>query len=588
MALARLLAFALAGAAAAAAPAARPRPRGLILVSVDTLRADRLGCYGAAEPTPALDAFAAGAVLFEKAYSAATWTTPSHATILTGVYPSSHGAGGSPPVDDRRGFSPDVPTLAELLRARGFKTAGFYFGPTMTPRWGFARGFDSYQSGDLTGVPGRPQQETTLRQAADWLAANAGSGRFFLFVHTFLMHRYGFLQPPAPGAPRCPPVYDFTRLFGRVSSPADPLCKVARQRYDAAAACMDDELGRFLGRLDALGLSTGTVVAFTSDHGESLCEPHARARMIGHGWPPYEQLERVPLIVRLPGGPAGTRVATPVGSVDIAPTLLDALGVPAPAGFQGRSLLPLARAGSGPARTLFSESDTWQMALEGRFKYVRYDDGFEELYDVSSDPGERVNLAGSRAAAAKLSRLRARLRAFVAGQRLGYRLVVRGRKGDRFEVRLESRRPFGYAVPMLVEAGDRLKISADRRVLTASLTIERDGDEDWLAFEPSVPFAGTTGTRPPPPTAPAPLRALIRLNGRPLARSRLLVGARRAAADGLVELDASGSGALVDAAPRLGPGVSAALWRRRDSPRPDAGRTDEKLREALRAEGYLP
>ncbi|MFI5361377.1 MAG: sulfatase [Elusimicrobiota bacterium] len=340
--------------ARAAAPA---RPRGLILISIDTLRADHLGAYGASPAaSPAFDAFAAQGILFENAYSAATWTVPSHATILTGLYPSSHGAGGFPEENSARGFSPDAATLAELLRARGFRTAAFHFGPTLDARWGFDRGFDVYETGHLRDVStagARDErslleewqststtvratlEETTFGRAADWLARQDGRAPYFLFVHTFAVHRYGRIALDADGGSSCPPRFDFALNLKNVTSADDPRCPLARRRYASAVRCVDGEFGRLMAGLDAAG-ARDAVVIVVSDHGEALCEARERAGLIGHGYAPYEEQLRVPLAVRLPDGLfAGRRSSETASLVDVLPTALDALRLDPPPGTSG-------------------------------------------------------------------------------------------------------------------------------------------------------------------------------------------------------------------------------------------------------------
>ncbi|MFI5349406.1 MAG: sulfatase-like hydrolase/transferase [Elusimicrobiota bacterium] len=549
---------------AASTPGGARRPRSVIIVSIDTWRADF------ADSAAAFEDFSRTAARFDAAFTAATWTVPSHATMLTGRYPSGHGAGGTspraprPPVTaDMRAISLGVPMLAEILRARGLRTAGFYFGPVLDPKWGFARGFDSYKQGRFDG-----SLETTLRDASSWLESEGKKGPFFLFAHTFMVHRYVAIDLEAGGT--CPPKHDYDKPV--VPGPAPPIetvCAKDRARYAASVRCAGSELERLLDAVRRLGLDSDTLVIVTSDHGEALCEPHLRAPLLGHGYPPYESQIRVPLAMRFPDGRgAGARIASAVREVDIVPTVLDSLGVPAPPGLEGRSLLPLIGGTTAPA-PVFAETDEWQMARDGGLKYVRHRDGLEELYDLAADPGETRLLADP----ARLAPMRATLRDFLLRQRLGYRLVTRGRRGDRFSIRVESDRPLGYATTFMTEGADHYERSADGRILEASFTSEEDGDEDWLAFDRSA-GAGE-------------LKVGVRLNGELLPAERFLVGGKPARAAGSAVLPGGpGDPALLDRAD-VPAGAAAVLWRLSGAAAAGEPAVDSSLRTRLRAAGYL-
>jgi arylsulfatase A-like enzyme len=581
-----LPAAAFASAAPAPAGAAPSRPRGLIVVSIDTLRADRLGAYGAAESSsPAFDAFAREGILFRNAFSNVTWTVPSHATLFTGLLPSSNGAGGAPPLDDRRGLSPDLPTLASVLRARGFSTAAFHFGPTLDARWGFDRGFDVYESGDFRrDEAAGTSVETTFRRAAAWLAGRDAAKPYFLFVHTFMVHRYGFIVLDPSGASSCPPRFDFSLNFDSMTVPGDPRCPLARERYAAAVRCADEDFGRLMAGLDAAGARDAIVVVL-GDHGEALCDVHDRAPLVGHGFPPYEDEIRVPLAIRLPGGRlAGVRRSGDASLVDVMPTVLSALGVPPPAGLQGIDLLSAA---SPPERPVFAESDAWQMVREKGFKYIRYRDGHEELFDLAADTAEDSNVAAVAAAGPALDGLRSRLRAHVAGQRIGYRILTRGRRGDRFAIRVEGLEPIGYAVSFLTESSDRVERAPDGKSVSAVFVAEKDGDEDVLAVDEGVPYVGGLRDPRPEPSESKPLRVSILRNGRPVAASELFVGGRPAARAGVFTLDPARAEADVDAL-SVPKEAAAVVWRLKGAARTPAVLADDALRAALRAEGYAP
>jgi arylsulfatase A-like enzyme len=321
----------------------------LVLISIDTLRADRLGTYGYPLPTsPTLDhRLAAEGVTFEHVFSQSPKTTPSHMTMFTSLYPCEHGielweGATAGPV-----LNPRVDTLAEVLRGAGYATAAFTGGAHMDRARGFDQGFQRYRHDDQ------------LRRSREWLSAHAGHS-FFLFFHTYQVH-----DPYAP-PPELAALFDGDygdgpivaavrrireghidgwggthRLFWNAVDPTS-----ARDRrfvsalYDAAIRRMDDAtLGPLLDELDTLGIARDTLVVFTSDHGEAFGE---------HGIFLHDDLYagtlHVPLILRFPGRlPAGARVTQRVRLLDLMPTVLDLLGVPPPSGMQGRSLAAAAR-----------------------------------------------------------------------------------------------------------------------------------------------------------------------------------------------------------------------------------------------------
>jgi arylsulfatase A-like enzyme len=390
----------------------------LVLVSIDTLRADRLGAYGYALPTsPVLDArLAAAGTLFESVYSQSPKTTPSHMTLFTSLYPSVHGVELWSDGARGRALSPAAHTLAEVLKAAGFDTAAFTGGANVHRSRGFDHGFDEYRhSGQLA-------------RALAWLDARRGR-RFFLFFHTYEVHdpylpaeewqaafvdgRGGRLLETVARLRRNAGGWERAhRLFWESVTPGDAADRRTLSRlYDAAIRTMDERtLAPLLDRLEARGLADDTLVVLTSDHGEAFGE---------HGVflhdDLYAETLRVPLVLRLPGRvPAGRRVAERVGLLDVMPTVLELLGVPAPPGLQGRSLAPLVR-GDAPAEPAPPAVSEYSNPTLGRtFESVRHGDGAyivdrgaEQLYDLRTDPGEQRNLAP--AAPPALGALRAAL-----------------------------------------------------------------------------------------------------------------------------------------------------------------------------------
>jgi choline-sulfatase len=376
---------------AAAAPAA-PAPRANILVvTIDTLRADRVGAYGARRPpTPVMDRLAAEGALFEQAVAQAPMTRLSHASILTGLYPFQHGI--------RDNFAPPLAaahrTLAEMLKASGYATGGFVGSFILNTQSGLGRGFDEFDDTFGSGEKNSAFFTDYQRRAGDvealagkWIEKASASGRpFFTWVH--------FYDPHSPYAP--PPPY---------------ATRYADHPYEGEIAYTDEVLGRLFARLQRLGVWDRTVVVVTADHGESLGE-HGEEE---HGFFIYDAVVRVPLIVRYPGKIArGVRVKTEARSVDLVPTVLDLAGLPPVASLPGRSLLPDAsgvRRSAAPAyseslfpRIHFGWSELRSIQLDG-WKYIQAPR--PELYDLANDPGERTNLyaAEGRRAAGLRSRL---------------------------------------------------------------------------------------------------------------------------------------------------------------------------------------
>ncbi len=356
-------------------------PRRVVLITIDTLRADRVGCYGAEHAhTPTLDALAARGVRFDTAISPVPLTLPSHASILTGLDPPRHG------VHDNTLFrlSDEIPTLAERARAGGLETAAFVGALVLDRQYGLARGFDLYddrmslrRSGRLTGFAER-RADRVVDAALAWL--EGASDSFFLWVHLYDPHA---AYDPPPG---------FKAAF-----PDDP--------YAGEIAYADAQLGRLLAALDARWTDGRTLIVATSDHGESLGEHHEP----GHGYTVYEATQRVPLLIRGPGFPAGRVVEPVVRLVDLAPTVLGALGLAPLPEVDGLDLGPLVAGktsrGEVPGRIAYVESLVpqfdfgWSASLglrSDRYKYIRT--LRPELYDLVEDPDELNDISRTRPA----------------------------------------------------------------------------------------------------------------------------------------------------------------------------------------------
>jgi choline-sulfatase len=356
-------------------------PRNLVIVTIDTLRADRVGAYGYQQArTPVMDDLAQRGARFIDAIATAPITLTSHASLLTGRYPPGHGAR-----HNGIAAAAEVPTLAEVLRSRGWSTAAFVSAFPLDRRFGLARGFETYDDELPRAQNGQPLNERsgldTARRATEWLTAHA-TQPFFLWLHLF--------EPHAP--------------YGSSAS------GTAASRYDAEVAIADEAVGRLMS---ALGREADrTLVIVTADHGEAFGE-HGE---IGHSIFVYDTTLRVPLLMRGPGVPAGLSFDVPVSLVDVAPTVAAMFGIE---GFDADGVSLKAALGGGAVadRTLYAESfapllDFGWSALrtirEGDWKYI--DAPRAELYDLARDRAESSNRIADDAPRA--ARLQTRLESY--------------------------------------------------------------------------------------------------------------------------------------------------------------------------------
>ena len=351
--------------------ASRPTGPSVLLVTIDTLRADHVGAYGARDvATPTLDALAARGVLFENAMAAAPLTLPSHASLLTGQYPPTHGVRHNAIFVLRE----EAETLAERFHAAGFATGAVIGAAVLGPEFGLAQGFDHYDAtlpeerATAAGFFERPAEAVTDAALA-WLRKT--DRPFFLWVHYYDVH--GRHEAPEPFATRFP---------------ARP--------YDGEAAYVDQQLGRLLAGLEASKRLAGTVVAVTADHGEGLGE-HGEST---HSYLIYDSVLHVPLIVAGPGIPAGRRVAGVVANAGLAATLLSRAGVSPLGRTDVGDLSPWWRDGAAPAAGFaYAESLAGQLDHGWAPIHAIRTDGFHyvraprpELYDMRADPGQLANL----------------------------------------------------------------------------------------------------------------------------------------------------------------------------------------------------
>lgn len=374
---AKVLSFALTAAFAAACGGGKapgPKPGlNVLLITVDTLRADRLGCYGATTvPTPNIDALAARGTVFTRAFAHTPLTLPSHASILIGTTPPAHG------VHDNINFvvRPEHVTLAEHLKAHGYVTAAFVSASALDSRFGLDQGFDVYD--DTFMAPGSPKTspaeqiaEITVEKAMTWLRS-APKEPWFLWIHVWDPH-FAY-APPEPF-----------------------LTRYRDRPYDGEVAYTDSALGGLFRGLEELRLSERTLTVLTADHGEGLGEHGERT----HGYLAHNATVWVPLVVAGPGLKA-FRSPAPVSHSDIAPTVLDVLSVPPPPGLQGRSLRAALSGKPLPARRIYIEclSPYYELGwaplrgyIDGDVKFVQAP--IPEVYDLAADFAEEKNIAST-------------------------------------------------------------------------------------------------------------------------------------------------------------------------------------------------
>lgn len=447
------LALALLAGTLAACPESGPkRPPSVLLITVDTLRADRLGCYGYERPTtPELDRWAQSSVLFERAYSQAPFTAPAHASLFTGVHTPTHGV-----LYWGRKLADEVPTFAERFSSGGWRTAAFYNHPTMAS-CDLERGFAKVEKRFFEPA------EDTLSSFLEW--QKESDRPYAAWIHLWDVHRpyayrdwsgeplrehvqreqlefafeetrFGEATELAIG--RTEAFYNLDADERRASFPlpagARPLTEADWQfvedRYDSGVWYADRALGRLLDELERRGELEHTIVLITSDHGESFTE--REPCWFTHDPFLYEEVLRVPLLLRLPGGAeGGRRVSSLARGIDVLPTLLEAAGQRPHRTIHGRSLLSVAR-GETPTRglMLYAQTQTrsakesarslgpnesgWleqrELLFDGRYKLIHdRESGKRALFDLETDPGEMRDRAADPALAEQLERLQTEL-----------------------------------------------------------------------------------------------------------------------------------------------------------------------------------
>jgi len=371
-------------------------PRGLILISLDTLRADHLGTYGYERPTsPRLDAFAGDGIVFEEMLANAPNTPPSHMSLFTGLLPVQHGYMGFVNHERRDILAEEHRTLAEILQEQGFATGAFTGGGWMSGS--LMRGFDVAEiSADLKSTA-----------PLEWLRKHPEE-RFFLFIHTYQIHapyqaepRYRdlFVDASYGGKFRpTPRVLKAVKEGRRKLRPAE--LRRSIDLYDAGIRQADAQVGDLLDALDKDGILDEAIVIITSDHGEEFLEHGS----VGHWQIFYRPNLQVPLLLRLPRGEqGGRRITERAEIVDVMPTVLELLGVPAHDGVFGRSWGAAVRGGEPPiARPALAwparpmEDPRRSVVADGYQLMVHTDEDRSELYDLATDPMAQRDVCGER------------------------------------------------------------------------------------------------------------------------------------------------------------------------------------------------
>jgi choline-sulfatase len=381
----------------AGAPPARPKH--VLLYLVDTLRADKLAPYqpDTRVQTPGLVRFAEGAATFHNARAPENWTKPSVATLLSSLMPWEHTA-----QDGRSVLPASVTLLPERLAEEGFFTGSFIANGYVSDRFGFKQGWNTYRN--YIRESRRTASEYVASDVIGWLDRRPQDQPFFLYVHTIDPHvpyrpREPFLGTYGDAAYRGPVTFrrDATLLekikTGKLRlRPADKAHLEAL--YDGEISYHDVHFTAILDALEERGLADDTLVIVTSDHGEEFWDHGS----VGHGHNMYDELLRVPFLIRLPGVAGGTSIRTHVGLVDVVPTVLDALGMPIPEDVAGRSLLPLleGRQPTVPPATVSAFLDNWRSVAVDDLKLLQRADVEGRLYDLTTDAAEQEDVAADR------------------------------------------------------------------------------------------------------------------------------------------------------------------------------------------------
>lgn len=377
------------------------RDPNVLLIVIDTLRADHLGCYGYEKTTsPHIDKFAETGVQFQNVYCQMPTTGPSHASIFTSRYPRNHGV-----LKNGWILSDTFQTIAEILKQNGYITSAIISSFVLSSQFGYSQGFDNYDEEFPKGsstyrgkfwegrkLEGEFDQRADIatRKAINWMRQNNKS-KFFLWVHYF-----------DPHSPYDPPQSYVKDLLKKDMTPLNKIVA----KYDGEIRFVDDEVGKLLHEVESLGLASNTLIIITSDHGEGL----GQHGWMEHGMFLYDEQTRIPLIMKFPNLiPGNGTIDTVIESIDIVPSVLDMLGLEKENGFSGKSFLPTIQ-GNEPSspqtafleRRHYKEGKYRNIKVRGhkfavRDKYLKYicapEEGTYELYNLAEDSKELSNLA---------------------------------------------------------------------------------------------------------------------------------------------------------------------------------------------------
>jgi len=551
----------------------------VLVIGIDTLRADHLGSYGYPRPTsPHIDALAAEGVVFSNAIAQSPWTLPSFASIFTGLLPSVHRAGEGTGLTRSR-LDARVPTLATELHRAGWRTGSFVSNGWAGASAGLAESFDTKYEWVDSG--------SAVSEATVFLRLNA-SERFFAFVHLIDPH-----LPYAPGAEDVRPFLDPTyrgpvgTTFNAWPPPAD-FPAADRQRvidlYDGEIHVSDRHVGELVELLRELDVLERTIVVVVSDHGEELFD-HGT---MGHGHTVYDELLHVPLIVRFPHGCWAQRIDAQVRAMDLFPTILDALDLPVPPNLQGMSRMPLVRGMPAPASGDLAIAEF--LFIPPEQKAVRRNDlkliytpleNATRIFDLATDRREQLDVAAQRSADA--ASLRTALEREVLRRGEGFQIAARpGREEHQLRLRLESARPFGAVGLVGAEDGKAPVVSNDGRAVEVTLRLPATPANALFVEEGMLRFQ-VEGDEP--------FTVQADVDGRALDAAEFFLGPLTMQAEGPAPWTFGGQDdrLVVPFPPELPPSPSGnlriALYRVRRPP-PSAAVLDDTTRERLRQLGY--
>jgi arylsulfatase A-like enzyme len=405
------------------APPADPNRENLIIISIDTLRPDHLGCYGSERPTsPTIDAFARSGVLFEDAFATSPWTLPSHGSLLTGLYPSRHGADVA-----RHAIPASIDRLSGILADHGYQTSAIV-NSVYLRKWGIEEGFRDFEYLPEAADAREPSKVTS--RAIHWLRERRRERPFFLFLHYYDVHS-DYSSLPQYEAELVDPYHGkadgttrqmLLHRYGRLRLDDSAASHLAGL-YDAGIRQLDDQLAKLFDSLRGQGLSENTFIVLTSDHGEEFLEHGG----VLHGLTQYREVLAIPLVIFGPGVPSNMRFDEPASLVDIMPTVLSLLGVAAPDSLDGVALDVLWKGGDVALepRILYTEADLTydpetevkalgknRTARTRRFRlHYNIESHETKLFDLAVDRWEHVDVKAEHPEIARM--LLDRLQAFI-------------------------------------------------------------------------------------------------------------------------------------------------------------------------------